>query len=269
MQSAQYDSTRGGLIPAASNIICPGNSKSHEAARTLAAGLRELAAQLEGEQGGAMMDTASDDFVLDYLRCVPGEAISTGAPLGLLTCESLEALTVSLSISAEEGCVKLTLCCVVSLDETFNIPLDVPIFAAQNSSCAFSSRWLPESRDKSAGGCACLLKVIITSILWLPTVPLSYRMRLPPHPSQLPAKGPTPKLDHSLVCRGNNLSTLIPISVPGSKEQCVKLCTSLHNVREAHMIDLPSDMEDSDSESGEGEQDDSDVEWAKQVGQGN
>lgn len=46
------------------------------------------------------------------------------------------------------------------------------------------------------------------------------------------------------MCRRPGLFSLLSVSVPGSSERCVKLATCLHNVREAHMIDIPSDGEE-------------------------
>lgn len=107
--------------------------------------------------------------------------------------------------------------------------------------------------------------------------------RLPPHPSQLPKRGPAPTLADRLFCRVAGWSYLLPFDLPpglsddGEDEDGededeedeeeeeedkeggggVKIVTCLTNSREQHMIQAPPPGDDSDSSgSGSGSDDD-------------
>ncbi|KAF8073009.1 RIOX2 [Scenedesmus sp. PABB004] len=90
--------------------------------------------------------------------------------------------------------------------------------------------------------------------------------RLPPHPRQLPGRGPAPRLDDAVWCRAAGWAYMLPFELTGMnceddmfdglEEGSVKVVTCLANSREEHMIiqdpDASSDEEADDDDDGSG-----------------
>ncbi|WIA29285.1 hypothetical protein OEZ86_011790 [Tetradesmus obliquus] len=89
--------------------------------------------------------------------------------------------------------------------------------------------------------------------------------RLPPHPKQLPPRGPAPTMDDKVWCRVAGWAYLLPFELTGMncddddddaglEEGSVKMVSCLANSREEHMISAPDDESSEEGSSSEEEE---------------